>query len=135
MNTETVIISEEARVNATAAIDFERDRQVNDEQWSEDHDDAHTNGSLWAAAHFYANAAIKSPIWAYHNFKQWPWGSDYFKPWKKNGFGNYTSEIDRERCLIKAGALILAEQDRLDRALQKVINKLAEVQQEKANVS
>jgi hypothetical protein len=131
MNTEPVI-SEGARDNATAAIDYERERQVNDENWSEEHDDQHQDGSLWRAAHFYATTATKTPIWGYMNFKQWPWGPEFFKPWKKNGFGNYTTEIDAERCLIKAGALILAEQDRLDRALQKVINKLAEVQSQRA---
>lgn len=125
-------INEEARNRAVVAIDTERDRQVNDEKWDEEHDDQHQDGSIWRAAYFYVNAAIKAPIWAYLNFKAWPWGPEFFKPWKKNGFGNYTTEIDQERCLIKAGALILAEQDRLNRALEKVINKLAEVQQQGA---
>lgn len=115
-------------LRAIADIDAERERQLNVEQWDADHDDEHVDGSLWAAARFYVNTALKTPIWAYSNFKQWPWSPEWFKPWRKL---SAITEIDKERCLIKAGALILAEQDRLDRALQKVIAKLAEIQNPK----
>jgi len=77
-------------------------------------------------------AALRPPIWQLMNFaKQWPWDPQYFKPWKKDSAGEYTTEIDRERCLVKAGALILAEQERLDRALKKVVSKLAEIRTQK----
>lgn len=117
---------------AAQAIADERGRQVSDEKYDSAHDDQHTDGSLWKAAHFYVNVALKTPIWAYLNFKQWPWGPEFFKPWKKLGPG-YTTEIDQERCLIKAGALIMAEQSRLLRALEKVTLKLAEIQTQKQN--
>ena len=127
--TEQIEPSLNGRIEAMDCINKERDRQFTDEKYDLDHDDLHQDGSLWQASYFYATTAFKTPIWGYMNFKKWPWGPEYFKPWKKNSFGNYTTEIDPERCLIKAGALILAEQERLDRALQKVINKLAEVRQ------
>lgn len=118
---------------AALTIASERGRQVEEEKWDHAHDDAHTDGSLWRAAYFYTQVALKPAIWAYLNFKQWPWGPEWFKPWKKNGFGNYTTEIDQERCLVKAGALILAEQSRLNSALEKVTLKLAEIQYQKSN--
>lgn len=117
-----------AELTSMTMIIHERERQKTDELWTPEHDDQHQDGGLWQAAYFYTNTAIKTPIWAYLNFKRWPWGPEFFKPWRKNGFGNYTTEIDQERCLIKAGALIIAEQERLERALQKVVAKLAEVQ-------
>jgi len=131
MNPEPQTGSTAEELRASAAIDAERDRQLTEEKWDEEHDDQHQDGSLWKAALFYVNTALKPQIWAYMNFKSWPWGPEWYKPWRKL---SATAEIDKERCLIKAGALILAEQDRLDRALRKVITELAEVQtQNKTN--
>jgi len=121
---------------AMAAITHERERQqpvaVGDpthEQWDHQHDDGHMKGELWRAALFYANTATKPNIWPFTRFHvEWPWSPEWFKPWKKDAAGNYTTEIDKERCLVKAGALIIAEQERLERALQKVVSKLAEIQ-------
>ncbi len=127
MNTE---ISEEARLKAIGDISFERDRQRLVEQYEPEHDDTHHDGSLWQAAYFYATTAFKPPIWPFMFFKKWPWGPEYFKPWKKHPDGSYSTEIDKERCLIKAGALIVAEQDRLKRALERVVIKLSEIQKE-----
>ncbi len=120
---------------ASADIVAERQRQVSEEKWTPEHDDQHVDGSLWRAAFFYANmATAKYPTWAYINFRSWPWSPEWFKPWKKNPDGTTSTAVDPERCLIKAGALILAEQERLVRSLQKVIDKLAEVQNQKSNV-
>lgn len=114
-------------------IEAERERQVQAEGFDHEHDDQHLKGELWRAALFYANTAIKTPIWAFTRFHiEWPWDPQWFKPWKKDASGNYTTEIDKERCLVKAGALIIAEQERLERALQKVVVKLAEIRNEKA---
>lgn len=111
-------------------IHEERIRQVNSEKWTAEHDDGHVDGSLWRAAFFYANVATaKNPVWPFSNFKGWPWSPEWFKPWKKN-----STAIDRERCLVKAGALILAEQARLNRALDKVVTTLAELQSQKTDV-
>ena len=110
----------------------ERDRQKEQEQWTYEHDDGHTQGELWKAAYFYTSIALKPIVWGYTFFQsKWPWDAQWFKPWKKKLDGTYTTEIDVERCLIKAGALILAEQDRLDRALDKVAYKLVEIQKQK----
>lgn len=127
MNTEQI-------TKASNDIAAERERQLAVEKYDTDHDDQHQDGSLWQAAYFYATTAVKPPIWPLMYFKRWPWGPEFFKPWKKDAAGDYTTEVDKERCLVKAGALILAEQARLQRALEKVITKLAEVQNQKDNV-
>ncbi|MBP8267548.1 MAG: hypothetical protein KAX47_13430 [Zoogloea sp.] len=82
----------------------ERRRQINAEGWTPDHDDEHTGGELARAAAVYAAggglfkiSSLQTPmqVWPY----QWE-----FKP------------ADRRRELVKAGALILAEIERIDRA-------------------
>lgn len=80
----------------------ERFRQVSQEGWSVAHDDAHADGQLAAAAGCYALHAHEVsprrlvPAW-------WPWEDRWWKP------------SDARRNLVKAGALILAEIERLDR--------------------
>ncbi len=98
-----------------AAIDVlaERRRQVEVEGWSAEHDDTHSRGEMASAAACYATGL---DLWT--GYKQadrkgqatlisaervWPW-SGWWKP------------TDRRRNLVKAGALILAEIERLDRA-------------------
>lgn len=80
----------------------ERRRQVEVEGWTLEHDDDHGGGQLAAAAAAYATAgrqldALGGPG------PLWPWELQCWKP------GTY-----REN-LVKAGALILAEIERLDR--------------------
>lgn len=80
----------------------ERARQITQEGWSPSHDDRHRKGELDAAAQCYlvqSFLARKEPPAP----AQWPWNSSWWKP------GN------RRRNLIKAGALFLAERDRLER--------------------
>lgn len=81
-------------------IAAERRRQVTVEGWSEDHDDQHTGGELAFAAMAYMDPDDETnvPLW-------WPWDMADFKP----------SPGDRIRELVKAGALIAAEIDRLGR--------------------
>ncbi|EFO30152.1 GP46 [Roseibium sp. TrichSKD4] len=93
-------------------IATERQRQIEGEGWSAEHDDDHTHGELAAAAACYANplhiritgtgvcyseSANNIPI-------GWPinWGCYYWNP-----------STDPIRNLEKAGALIAAEIDRL----------------------
>ena len=86
---------------AARDIVAERVRQVVKEGWSPEHDDQHAGGELAAAASCYAlNAG------AYRRLtpKAWPFDSEWWKPG------------DERRDLVKAGALILAEIERLDRA-------------------
>lgn len=79
-----------------AAIDVlaERRRQTDEEGWTADHDDEYTKGQLAAAATCYVTGF---PLY-------WPWLRSWWKP------------TTRRRNLVKAGALILAEIERLDRA-------------------
>jgi hypothetical protein len=80
----------------------ERRRQIEAEGWTPEHDDEHTGGEIAAAAVCYAFTAVKSP----HHINNliWPWPSYWWKP------------TDKRRNLVKAGALILAEIERLDRS-------------------
>jgi hypothetical protein len=91
----------------------ERQRQVEVEGWGAAHDDVHHNGELGAAAACYASPhrAFKAvtfvgrgyePITSYRDL--WPWRDEWWKP------------KDRRADLVRAGALILAEIERLDRA-------------------
>ena len=97
------------------AIAAERRRQIEAEGWTTEHDDTHTRGEMAAAAGVYALAAasqndyrfvlIGSPVndCLAGAMELWPWEKSWFKP------------TDRRRDLVKAGALIAAEIDRLDR--------------------
>lgn len=84
----------------------ERARQVSAEGWTPEHDAAHQVGTLASAAACYAVVA-SSLIVDYPAGTPppaWPWDDAWWKP------------TDRRRNLVKAGALILAEIERLDRA-------------------
>ena len=94
-------------VEAARDVLAERQRQISVEGWTPEHDDEHSRFELSRAAACYARMPsrrilIKDPM-PYQPFG-WPWGSGW---WRPSG--------DR-RDLIKAGALILAEIERLDRA-------------------
>jgi hypothetical protein len=78
----------------------ERERQIGQEGWNANHDDAHGNGELVDAAICYALAYTSR---ATNRRWRWPWEGRWWKP------------SDRKRNLVKAGALIAAEIDRLQR--------------------
>jgi len=87
-------------------IAAERRRQVEVEGWTTEHDDLHRQGELARAGAAYAYAtgycdALRRingrPAW-------WPFENSWWKP------------KDRRSDLIRAGALIVAEVERLDRA-------------------
>lgn len=86
----------------------ERHRQVEVEGWTTEHDDAHNNGEMaGAAAAYAAYRSHTSPetTMGYDLVEMiWPWSSKWWKP------------KDRRSDLVRAGALILAEIERLDRA-------------------
>lgn len=84
-------------------IKEERERQINEEGWTPEHDDEHAVGELAMAGSCYAmipeyRPAELAPL-------GWPWSDKWYKPTPK----------DRVRELQKAGALIAAEIDRLQR--------------------
>jgi hypothetical protein len=98
-------------MNGAEMIAAERARQINQEGWDAGHDDEHGGGELAYAAVTYTLAALcdlRTP-WPltgpqrYYDF--WPWDESWLKP---------TSPL---RDLVKAGALIAAEIDRLQRAV------------------
>jgi len=86
------------------AIAQERRRQIETEGWTPSHDDAHFQGELAAAARCYAMEPGDDPD-EQDLPEEWPWDPEWWKP----------TPHDRRRELAKAGALIAAEIDRLDR--------------------
>lgn len=89
----------------------ERNRQIEVEGYDQDHDSEHSAGELAMAAMCYA----MDPVWRPANMAPmgWPWVGydklDGFKP----------TPDDRIRELVKAGALIAAEIDRIQKTGQK----------------
>lgn len=103
--------SSDAMIAALDSVIQERVRQVQIEGWTPEHDDEHAAGALGKAGGFYAlNAGAALHFGTTETSicgdapSGWPWASEWWKP--KN------SRHD----LVKAGALIIAEIERLDRA-------------------
>lgn len=88
-------------MNGVALIAAERKRQIEAERWSDKHDDTHDHREMAVAASCYilhaVNGASKPP-------RIWPWDRMWWKP-----------SNNQIRNLVKAGALIAAEIDRLQR--------------------
>lgn len=100
-------------------IAAERRRQIENENWTSEHDDSHDRGQMARAAAVYAYTSTLIPdeikkheraLWGSTAGMfsvlawLWPWSASWFKP--KNP----------RRDLVRAGALIVAEIERLDRA-------------------
>jgi hypothetical protein len=97
---------EEAKGLAAADVLAERERQKSSEGWTIEHDDAYHKNELPLAAACYA---IYQPPGCDYSQRylpnwRWPWSLAWWKP------------TNRRRDLVKAGALILAEIERIDRA-------------------
>jgi hypothetical protein len=101
-----------ARTAAAKDVLAERQRQIEKEGWDDSHDDHHHNGELAAAAACYASPhrAFKAVDGVGRGYEKltvyrdlWPWTDEWWKP------------KDRRADLVRAGALILAEIERLDR--------------------
>jgi hypothetical protein len=97
---------------AMALIRQERDRQIKVEGWTREHDDEHDNGEMLRAAVIYLHWGTdrQQPVIDDETDPRdgtpegWPWDMKWWKP------------KDRVRNLERAGALCLAEKDRLARA-------------------
>lgn len=101
-------------------IAAERARQISQEGWTSEHDDDHGDGQMADAAGCYALAPhhraptisaripgnTRLPEQRVRVPARWPWDAEWWKPCPE----------DRVRELVKAGALIAAEIDRLNRA-------------------
>lgn len=95
----------EVGVKVFDEIARERERQIEVEGWTHEHDDKHSESELaWAAACYAQQAGMgdrknQDPLFPV----EWPWGIKFWKP------------TTPRRDLIKAAALIVAEIERLDR--------------------
>jgi hypothetical protein len=93
-------------------IAAERERQVSEEGWTQAHDDGHLACDLNYAAQAYCQEALEPGTWPRTDSAEehllppptWPWDARDWKP-----------SDDRVGNLVKAGALIAAEIDRLER--------------------
>ncbi len=97
-------------------IATERFRQITEEGWTEEHDDKHSTGALARAAACYALPEdLRNQVLQARSVKRilewiWPFSEGFWKP------------KDRRRDLVRAGALIVAEIERLERRLATVPN-------------
>lgn len=80
----------------------ERSRQIHAEGWTPERDDHYQHGELVAAAATYALCTDPKQLKLEGN-QVWTWGPEFWKP------------TTYRRNLVKAGALILAEIERIDR--------------------
>lgn len=91
--------------NAVTDVLAERQRQQDVEGWTIAHDDMHNGGQMPEAAACYITGYKE---WSLTDKRQrWPWALRWWKP------------KDRRHNLVRAGALVLAEIERLDRAATK----------------
>lgn len=89
---------------AASDVLAERQRQIEAEGWTPKHDDIHEGGEMAEAASCYAlHAHVPAESKAKYKPTYWPWACKWWKPG------------ETRRDLVKAGALILAEIERLDR--------------------
>jgi hypothetical protein len=92
---------------ATKLIQEERQRQIDTEGWSCEHDAEHTDGALLTAAAVYLHYGTDKadPLDENGIPVNWPWEAEWFKP------------KDRKSNLVRGGALCLAEDNRLNMAM------------------
>jgi hypothetical protein len=95
--------------SSVADVLAERRRQIKVEGWTPEHDDLHSDRVLAKAAAVYALNAAQPPVMHFDAELQetipenWPWSGVYWKP------------RGPRHDLVRAGALILAEIERIDR--------------------
>lgn len=114
-------------MNGVDRIATERQRQIEKEDWTPEHDDEHDDGSLALAAVCYAAPTTLLVPYGGHSYRD-PWPESWDDYWdKRTQYGSSRSTpsdgvlpdpqtyTDQERIdlLTKAGALIAAEIDRL----------------------
>lgn len=85
---------------AIRSIAHERQRQIEGEGWTPERDDQYQQGELAKAAAGYVLHVLADQSWR----SIWPFAPQWFKP------------ADPRRMLVKAGALVVAEIQRIDRA-------------------
>jgi len=102
---EKILPPKEPPKTGTELIAIERERQMSKEGWTAEHDDRHTKSELARVAAIYALPVEYRKL---RYVEMWPvsWSWDWWKPTPRN----------RIKELTKAGALIAAEIDRLQRS-------------------
>lgn len=99
--------------SGTQLIEEERQRQISQEGWTPEHDDTLTYDELALAAACYAMPTEYRGL-IVDGCSPWPWSTNWWKP----------TPDDRIRELVKAGALIAAEIDRIQRAREPKLTAL-----------
>lgn len=102
-----VIVKPLPKLSGAELIAVERRRQVEEEGWTPQHDDQWKRSELIDAALAYLNVTSRDLDYMP---RYWPWAEFWWKP------------KDPMRNFIKAGALIAAEIDRLQRIVEKKKN-------------
>ena len=92
-------------MNAIELITEERKRQIEKEGWTIEHDDMYDDDQLANAAASYALCHFQRGDFGWESPQFWPFQSKWWKP----------TPDDRIRELVKSGALIVAEIERLQR--------------------
>lgn len=101
-------------MNGVERIAAERRRQVDSEGWTPEHDDEHQRDELaWAAVCYAAPSIVFS-----QGRDPWPWAREWDKRPRHAAQGETLQS--RMRALEKAGALIAAELDRLQRVSDRM---------------
>lgn len=98
---------------AAQDVHAERQRQISVEGWDDTHDDCNDKSELAQAAACYALSGTPADE-AVFIHGRWKDPRDLFWPWTWDR--SWWKPTNRRRDLVKAGALILAEIERLDRA-------------------
>jgi hypothetical protein len=88
---------------AMEAIRAERRRQIEIEGFTTDHDDEHDTEALFNAGYAYYSHTIGKAVYDHGIPTCWPWEARWWKP------------KDARRNLERAGALMLADQERWER--------------------
>lgn len=98
-NTRNLVAPTRPMTDAVCDVLAERQRQINVEGWTPEHDDEHRVGEMAVAAAYYA-------LYGFHARGQvfWPWAQKWCKP------------RNRRSNLVRAAALLIAEIERIDRA-------------------
>ena len=108
-----VLRAAEAKEDAVVDVIAERQRQISEEGWTLEHDDQQVAGEMADVAACYAAVLIEMRVVgneAGRGCHEVPAG------WPRSWSFRWWKPKDRRRDLVRAGALIIAEIERLDRA-------------------
>ncbi|WP_275183563.1 hypothetical protein [Citrobacter freundii] len=103
LDVQSAMVRQLTASSAITDIIVERLRQQSDEGWTPKNDDMYKLGTLSTAAACYATRAFSTSAYKATIPQAWPWSPHWWKP------------TNPRRDLVKAGALIAAEIERIDR--------------------